>query len=101
MTTKIVQTIRQKYIIDTVKRFKENHPKEWEETIKHSKEVVGTRANVYGSDKQLEWRWEMSIPKKLYLILDSSLGNPRFLKDDKEAEWFRKEFPMFAAQEKY
>lgn len=93
--------LRRKFIADTIKFYKEHYPLEYQKAIQHAKVVRGTRANVFGSDKQLEWRHEFTFPKELYRVLDNSLGNPRFLKDNKEAEWFRRTFPEFAAHEKW
>jgi hypothetical protein len=93
--------IRKKYIIDTIKFFIKNHPLEWEENKKRVRDLRGTRANELGADKALEYRFAFSLHPKLFGMLDETLDNPRFLKEDDEYNWFAKTFRELTIPQKW
>ena len=95
------QILRIQFIIDSIKSFKRNNPQDWKNTLKRVKEMRDTRATPFGSDKQKEFRFEFTIPEKLYNMLSACLDNPKFLSDKKEVNWFAKTFKQLTIPEKW
>jgi len=91
---------RKTKIENLVKFYKEQFPLEYNLAIKRAKKVRDTKANIYGSDIDKDFRHEFSMPAKLFDLINSSLESP-FLKDNSEAAWFRKTFPEFGGSEKW
>ena len=98
---KVEEVFRRKYITGCVLFFKKYYPSSYEVSKEHAKEIKGTRATPFGSDSKKEWRWELSIPTKLFDMINYGIDNPPFLKDDAEVKWFSKTFPAFTACEKF
>lgn len=94
-------TIRRQFILDTVNFFIKNHPQEWEENKKRVKMLKDTRANRFGGDKENDYRFAFSLHPKLFNMIDEVLDNPKFLKDDKEYNWFAKTFRDLTVPEKW
>lgn len=92
---------RQQFIEDSVKWFIKNYSDEWEATKKRVKEMRETRANPFGSDKEKEFRFEFTIPVRLFNMLDRTLNNPKFLGTKKEANWFAKTIKDLTIPEKW
>ena len=91
---------RQFKIKNLVKFYKEQFPDEYKDAVQHAKEIRKSKANIFGSDIKKEFRHEFSMPAKLFEIIDETL-DPPFLKENSEAEWFRKTFPEFSGHEKW
>jgi hypothetical protein len=92
---------RREIIEGLVKFYIDNKPSEYADAVKHAKEVRKTKANIFGSDIDKDFRHELSLPAKLYELITKSIDNPEFLKENDEAAWFRKRFPEFAGSEKW
>lgn len=92
---------RQQFIIDSIKFFIKNYPQEWGAAKKRVKEMRATRATPFGSDKEKEFRFEFTIPARLFAILDKVLVNPKFLADKKEADWFARTIKSLNVPEKW
>lgn len=93
--------IRRKLITQVVKEFFKKYPQELEKAKKHTALMRSAKLNIHGSDKQKEWRHEITIPTKLFNILDYMFDNPRFLESNKETSWFIKKFDIFKPHEKW
>lgn len=83
---------RKIFIREVVDAFKKRFPDEWEAACASAKAMRDVQANVYGSDTLKELRFGLRLPSRLGDILQKSLSDPAFLKEDDEYEWFRKEF---------
>jgi hypothetical protein len=89
--------LRKAFIVNTIEWWKNKHLAEFNEATKHAEKVRNSRMNKFGSDKEKEFRFELTIPSDLFNMLYGMLDNPSFLQEDWEVEWFRKTFPQFSA----
>jgi len=94
--------IRQQFIIDAVRKFRREHPQEYNEVCQSVKKLKPTKGKFGEIDNNRDEsiRWTLRIPKTLFKVLDYSLDNPRFLEADLEINWFKRAFPMFKVADK-
>jgi hypothetical protein len=93
--------LRRSFIADTIKWYSNKYPQKFNAWMKHTREVKNSRANIFGSDKELDMRFLTSIPTDLYDIFDGTLDSPKFLEDKNELSWFAKNFKHLVTFEKY
>lgn len=97
---------RQQLIIDTVNKYIETQPQQYKaivKAIKKRRKLLADEKFGQMKDKKqddLEMRIGLSLPEPLHGLLDSILGEPRFLEEDGEFKWFAKTFPEFKIPEK-
>jgi len=94
-------TYRQKLISDIVFAYELKYPGKIKETASSAKKIRGTRANIFGSDKQKELRWALRIPGQLWRMFDMLIKDPLIFHEESELTWFMKTFPEFRVPEKY
>lgn len=91
--------IRKRFINDCIRLYETRYPEEAVLAKKSIRRMKKTRATVYGSDIQLELRFAVRLPTRLFNIL-SKLDDPPFLHEEKELVWFIKTFPNYSVAEK-
>jgi len=87
---------RKQVIKDTVKAYIKNNKEDYKAflgLIKHRRKGLGNKMLATFADKK--GRAELSLPEKLWQVLDMSMDDPRFLITNEEVRWFGKTFPQF------
>jgi hypothetical protein len=90
-------TIRKKFIMDVVEKYKKDYPKEYQDHLKY---VEFRRSNA--EDKQFatlkgtsEIRVAAVIPDGIMNVLEYALKEERLFEPKGELKWFLKKFPEF------
>lgn len=93
---------RKAFIKDVVKLYRKNHPEDYKEFIKLTKERRKDLKNkMLATFKDKKGRVSISMPEQLWQGLDYTLDNPRFLKEPEELRWIAKTFPQFMIPYEY
>jgi len=97
-----IDKLRREFIEKLVERYFKQYPEHLKDAKKRAHYLSTSRAKAVGTDKKMEFRFEFTIPKKLYERLDIAVGNPRFLGTKTEADWFAKKYKkLFTVPEKW
>jgi hypothetical protein len=98
--------IRQKFIIDTVERYKKDNKDEYKEFCKmvkgRRKAIADERTAKLDGAKEI--RSAASVPEKIFATLIyvlNGVDEPKFLGDTKEIKWFVKKYPEFLIPSQY
>lgn len=91
---------RKKFIEDAIKIYRAEFNNEYIKHLKRVKKFRDKQKNKFGSDEDKEFRIGVSIPERLFILIDKVLEDPLFLEDKEELLWFTKKFPMFTVPEK-
>ena len=94
------EVYRKRLIREAVKAYEKKYPAEAKECWKSVKEMRDTRANVYGSDKQLELRFALRLPPILFRTLKALCENPDLFHEEVELKWFMRTFPAYTVPKK-
>lgn len=100
---------RQHLIRAVITIFKEKYPAEMRVFNKEMKKIKETRVNEYAADKQQDQRLLFKFPESLWarlsIVIDEppllTQSNPPKLDELEEIRWLMKEFPEFAAVDKF
>jgi len=100
---KFAQSHRRDFIKAAVKSVYLAYPEEYKQAVERATKARNSRSNKFAlADKDMDMRWGVTIPNRLWIFINAHLDG--FL-DDKthkgEMKWFIKEFPQFAIPEKY
>jgi len=93
--------LRRNFIEETIRWYASKYPQRYKAWLDHIKEVRDSRANVFGSDQEMDMRFFTSIPGDLFNVFERTLDNPKFLVDKDELSWFAKNFKKLVTFEKY
>lgn len=88
---------RKRFIEDCVRVYRSDFNAEYIEHLKTIKEIREKLDNDFGSVKKsdIDLRWGISIPTRLFNLLSTYLTDPAFLSDKAELRWMMKTFPEF------
>ena len=91
---------RKRFIEDCVAVFRAEFNKEYIQHLKQIKKVRGTLLNKNASSSDKEYRWGVSIPNRLFNLINHYLVDPKFLQEKEELYWFMSKYDCFAIPEK-
>jgi hypothetical protein len=92
--------LRRQIVREAVAIYKRKYPQYYKQAIQVAKEARNSRATVYGSDKEMELRMCVRLPRGLWDALAELCSQPPFLNEKKELLWFMREFPEFCVPQK-
>lgn len=97
--------IRRQFISDTVKRYIEQYPEEYEQFMKQLeyRRAIANDKRLGKVSNEKELRVGLSLPERLMRVFQYVLkeGEKRFGEEKGEMKWFAKKFPQFLLPYEY